>query len=50
MRTASFLQVREPLYPTSIGKYRFYVYYLGELARILGVGLNSPALTSERPA
>lgn len=49
VRTASFLQVRRPLYATSIGKYRLYAEHLRELAQMLGVRLDGPALTTEQP-
>ena len=37
VRTASFAQVRRPLYPTSVGRWRNYEAFLGPLIAALGV-------------
>ena len=49
VRTASFAQVRQPLYGSSVGRYRNYATHLKGLAATIGVPLDGPALTSERP-
>jgi hypothetical protein len=36
VRTASFAQVRRPLYPTSVGRWRNYEAFLGPLVAALG--------------
>jgi hypothetical protein len=36
VRTASFWQVRQPLYATSVGRWRHYEKYLGPLKTALG--------------
>jgi len=40
VKTASFLQVRQPIYKTSKNRWRNYASHLGELARILGVSID----------
>ncbi len=42
VKTASFLQVRKPLYQTSRGRWRNYVTQLQELAGILGMEVTPP--------
>ena len=49
VRTASFLQVRQPLYASSVGRYRAYAGQLASLATLLGVRLDGPVSASERP-
>ena len=40
VKTASFLQVRQPIYKTSRNRWRNYAAHLGELAKILGVSID----------
>jgi hypothetical protein len=43
VRTASFAQVRRPLYPTSVGRWRSYEPFLGPLVAALGPDEDSGA-------
>ena len=43
MRTASLMQVREPVYRRSIGSWRRYAEFLDPLAQALGVDLRAGA-------
>ena len=40
VKTASFLQVRQPIYKTSRNRWRNYAAHLGDVARILGVSID----------
>ena len=40
VKTASFMQVRRPIYKTSKNRWRNYANHLDEVARILGVSLE----------
>jgi hypothetical protein len=40
VKTASFLQVRPPIYKTSRNRWRNYAAHLGDVARILGVSID----------
>jgi tetratricopeptide (TPR) repeat protein len=42
VKTASFLQVRKPLYQTSRNRWRNYSKHLAEVARILGISIAGP--------
>ena len=46
--TASFLQVRKPLYRTSEKRWMNYRAELAELARIIGLKIESPVTISGR--
>ena len=46
--TASFLQVRQPLYKTSRQRWRNYVHELRELAEIIGIRIDAPVTISGR--
>jgi tetratricopeptide (TPR) repeat protein len=39
VKTASFMQVRQPIYQSSIGRWKKYQHHLGQLAQILGINL-----------
>ncbi len=42
--TASFNQVRQPIYQTSKARWRHYAQHLGPLARVLDLDVESPAM------
>jgi hypothetical protein len=42
--TASFNQVRQPIYQTSKARWRHYAQHLGPLARMLDLDAESPAM------
>ncbi len=46
VKTASFLQIRKPLYRTSVGRWRNYASQLGMLASALGVSTDMPVTVS----
>ena len=45
--TASFNQVRQPIYQTSKARWRHYAQHLGPLARVLDLDAESPAMITE---
>ena len=42
VKTASFMQVRQPIYESSVGRWRRYANQLREVASILGVNVEKP--------
>ncbi len=46
VKTASFLQVRKPLYQTSVNRWRNYPEQLAGLAALIGVKIDSPVTIS----
>jgi len=42
VKTASFLQIRQPLYRTSVGRWRNYMSHLSSVASTLGISMDQP--------
>ncbi len=48
VKTASFMQVRQPLYKTSQNRWRNYMDHLQPVAAILGMSIETPVTISLR--
>jgi len=48
VKTASFLQVRKPIYRSSLHRWKNYTHQLSEVASILGIKIETPVTISTR--